>query len=154
MKFLPETTCFGLKRLLWRWAGAKIGRDVRICSSAFILGAGELSIGDGTWIGHQVYVETGSRVDIGANVDLAPRVYIGTGSHEIDAVGPRSAGKGTSLPVAIGDGAWIGANAVILPGVTIGEKTVIGAGAVVTKSIPARAVAVGCPAKAVRPLAP
>ena len=154
MHMLPETRCWGLKRLLWRWAGARIGRNVRICSSAFILGAGDLSIGDNTWIGHQVFIETGSRVAIGANVDIAPRVYIGTGSHRIDPVGSHSAGEGTSQPIVIEDGAWLGANATILPGVTIGEKAVVGAGAVVTKSIPPRTVAVGCPAKAVRPLAP
>ena len=150
--FLPETCCFSLKRALWRWAGVKIGNNVRICSSAFILGAGELEIGDDTWIGHQVFIETGSRVTIGANVDIAPRVYIGTGSHKIDATGAHTAGDGTSKPIVIEDGVWLGANVTILPGVTVGRKALVGAGAVVTHDLPVASVAIGVPAKIVRNL--
>jgi acetyltransferase-like isoleucine patch superfamily enzyme len=59
-------------------------------------------------------------------------------------------GYGPSRTVIIKKGAWIGANAIILRGVTIGENSVIGAGSVVTKSIPPRVVAVGCPAKIIK----
>lgn len=152
MKLLPETSCFGLKRFLWRWAGAKIGRNVRICSSAFIIGSGQLVIRDDTWIGHQVFIETSSKVEIGSHVDIAPRVYIGTGTHEIDATGMHSAGLGMSKPIIIEDGVWLGANAIVLPGVTIGMKSVIGAGAVVTRNIDALKVAIGLPAKHTRSL--
>ncbi len=152
MKLLPETSCFGLKRALWRWAEAKIGKNVRICSSAFIIGGGELEIGDDTWIGHQVFIETSSRVEIGSHVDIAPRVYIGTGTHEIDATGVHSAGEGMSKPIKIEDGVWRGANALVLPGVTIGMKSVIGGGAVVTRNIDALKVAIGIPAKHSRSL--
>ena len=152
MKLLPETSCFGLKRFLWRWAGAKRGRNVRICSSAFVIGSGELEIGDDSWIGHQVYIETSSKVEIGSHVDIAPRVYIGTGTHEIDATGEHSAGEGMSKPIMIEDGVWLGANAMVLPGVTIGMKSVIGAGAVVTRDIDALKVAIGLPAKHTRSL--
>ena len=150
MKLLPETSFFALKRNLWRWAGVKIGMNVRICSSAFILGTGELEIGDDTWIGHQVFIETGSNIKIGACVDIAPRVYIGTGSHEIDSIGQHSAGNGTSLPIVIEDGVWLGANVTILPGVTIGKKAVIGAGSVVTRNIEPFVLAVGVPARILR----
>lgn len=150
MKILPETSFFGLKRFLWRWAGAVIGHNVRICSSAFILGAGELEIGDDTWIGHQVYIETGSRIIIGDCVDIAPRVYIGTGSHKIDSTGQHSAGDGTSQPIIIEDGVWLGTNVIILPGITIGRKAVIGAGAVVTRNIDSFVVAAGIPARMMR----
>ena len=152
MCLLPETRCFALKRILWRWVGAKIGNNVRICSSAFILGSGELVIGDETWIGHQVLIETGSKVTIGAHVDIGPRVYIGTGSHKIDAIGSHTAGEGTSAPIAIGDGVWIGANATILPGIEIGEKTIIGAASVVTHNIATRVVAFGIPCMEKHPL--
>lgn len=53
---LPETKFFGLKRKCWRLAGAEIGDNVRICSSAKILGAGELVIGSNTWIGADVFI--------------------------------------------------------------------------------------------------
>ena len=150
MRFLPETCCFALKRSLWRWAGAKVGRNVRICSSAFIMGAGELEIGEDTWVGHQVFIETGSKVSIGAYVDIGPRVYIGTGSHKIDVEGKQTAGEGTSEAIVIEDGVWLGANATVLPGTTIGKKTLVGAGALVTRSIESFCVAVGIPARSVR----
>ena len=153
MKLLPETTCFGLKRMLWRWAGAIIKTNVRICSSAFILGSGKLEIGEDSWIGHQVFIETGSNIIIGSYVDIAPRVYIGTGSHVIDATGKHVAGEGTSQPIIIQDGAWIGANATILPGITIGSKAIVGAGAVVTQDVPKATVVVGIPAKPLKTVA-
>ena len=56
--------------------------------------------------------------------------------------------------VRIGSNVWVGAGAVILPGVTIGDDTVIGAGSVVTKDIPAGVVAVGCPCRVLRPIGP
>ena len=55
-----------------------------------------------------------------------------------------------SLPIRIGNGVWVGANSVILPGVTIGDNAVIGAGSIVTKDIPANVVAVGNPCKVMR----
>ena len=152
MKLLPETTCFGLKRMLWRWAGAKIKPNVRICSSALIIGNGELEIGEDTWIGHQVFIETVSKVSIGSYVDIGPRAYIGTGSHIIDPSGKHSAGKGISEPIVIEDGTWIGANATILPGITIGSKAIVGAGAVVTKNVIKANIVVGVPARVLRTL--
>lgn len=152
MRILPETCCFALKRSLWRWAGAIIGQRVRICSSAFILGPGELEIGEDTWIGHQVFIETGSKVTIGSCVDIGPRVYIGTGTHKIDAIGEHTAGKGTSEPIVIENGVWLGANVTVLPGVTIGKKVLVGAGAVVTHCIPPFQIAIGVPAASMRNL--
>ncbi len=150
MRCLPETSFFALKRALWRWAGAKIGSNVRICSSAFILGTGELEISDDTWIGHQVFIETGSKVTIGSCVDVGPRVYIGTGSHRIDTVGEHTAGEGMSKPVSIGNGVWLGANVTILPGVEIGQKVVVGAGSGGTRNVEPYTSALGPPARQLR----
>lgn len=72
---------------------------------------------------------------IGSRIDIAPGVTILTGSHEIDPKGEHIAGKGTTASVAIGSGSWLGARSVILSGVTLPEKTLVAAGAVVTKSI-------------------
>lgn len=55
-----------------------------------------------------------------------------------------------SFPIAIGDNVWLGANVIVLPGVTIGENSVIGAGSVVTKDIPANVIAFGSPCKVYR----
>lgn len=152
LRLIPETRFFGLKVKLLRFAGATLDSSVRVCSSVTILGNGGLSVGAGTWIGHQAMIVCSADVTIGARVDIGPRVYIGTGSHVIDAAGDRAAGQGVSSPIAIGDGAWIGAGAMILPGVTIGGMAVIGAGALVTKDVASGDVVAGVPAKRLRNL--
>lgn len=88
---------------------------------------------------------------IGDHVMIAPNVVIATGAHP---VWPkyREMVYQYNLPVHIGNNVWIGAGAVILPGVTIGENSVIGAGSVVTKDIPANVVAVGNPCRVMRPI--
>lgn len=151
--FFPETRLFKLKALLLRWAGAEIGRDVNICSSVTILGHRKLTIGDHVWIGPQSLIVCSAPVHIGSNVDIAPRVYIGTGTHEIDESGPRTAGKGISEPINIEDGVWVGATSTILPGVTVKHKTVVAAGAVVHSDTPQGAIIGGVPAKIIRFLA-
>lgn len=147
---LPETRFFASKALLLRWAGATIGKGVKICSSATVLGTGALEIGDDSWIGHQVLIASSSCVRIGRCVDIAPRVFVGTGTHQLDPKGTHSAGVGISQDVVIGDGAWLGACATILPGVSIGQKAVIAAGAVVTRDVPAQSLAGGVPARVIR----
>lgn len=132
---LPETRCFSFKRFMLRLAGVNVGRNVKICSSVTILGAGRLTIGDNTWIGHDVMICASNNVTIGSNCDIAPRVYIGDGTHEITPKHERIAGIDTTYPIKIGNGCWICANATILPGVEIGNKCVVAAGAVVLKSI-------------------
>lgn len=145
-KLLPETSFFGFKRCFLRWCGADIEEDVQICSSARILGAGELHIGASTWIGQEVLLMATGVLHIGRNVDIGPLVYIGNGTHALDFEGVRCAGEGMSLPISIGDGCWLGARVVVLPGVEIGAMTTVGAGAVVTRTLPEKVLAVGVPA--------
>ena len=73
-----------------------------------------------------------------------------SGSHVIDPVGHRAAGQGFSLPIKIGAGSWIGAGATILGGVTLGEKCVVAAGALVKDDFPAQSVIAGVPARIVK----
>lgn len=143
---LPETKCFGLKRGLLRLSGAKIGSNVRICSSVMIIGAGELTIGDNTWVGHRCLISASSSIKIGKNVDIAPNVYIGNGTHEITPDKERIASIELSKDIVIGDGCWLCANVTILPGVTIGDKCVVAAGSVVTKSYGNMILLAGVPA--------
>ena len=133
-------------------AGATIGKDVRICSSALIVGAGHLEIGDHSWIGHRVTLSASSSIRIGAHVDIAPQVYIGNGSHRLTPKDVCIAGQETTGDVAIGDGCWIGAQAVILPGVSVGEKCVVAAGAVVVQSCESLKMLAGVPAHIKREL--
>jgi len=93
------------------------------------------------------------KVTIGDNVFIAPNVCIVTEEHAMD-VQQRLAGLEYTHPVTIGDNVWICTGAIILPGVTIGADSVIGAGAVVSKDIPPRSLAVGVPAKVIRTLGP
>lgn len=143
---LPETKCFGLKRGLLRLSGAKIGSNVRICSSVMIIGAGELTIGDNTWVGHRCLISASSSIKIGKNVDIAPNVYIGNGTHEITPDKERIASIELAKDIVIGNGCWLCANVTILPGVTIGDKCVIAAGSVVTKSYGNMKLLAGVPA--------
>jgi len=149
---LPETRCFKAKCALYRFVGIKIGANVRICSSARFLGTGSVEIGSNTWIGHHVLIISSSYIKIGSDVDLAPNVYIGTGSHDIDPIGERSAGVGYNKDVIIGDGSWLCVNACILSGVTVGRKCVIAAGAVVVNDTENLSVYGGVPAKKIKPI--
>ena len=90
-----------------------------------------------------------SPVDIGANVFIAPGVCVACAGHAIDPE-QRAGGVGTSKPINIGNDVWIGANSVICGGVTIGDGSVIGAGSVVNRDIPAGVVAAGNPCRVIR----
>ena len=135
---LPETGFFAVKRFLWKMAGVEVGEKVRICSSVTIIGNGELIIGAQTWIGPKAFISSSEKVEIGECCDIAPRVYIGDGTHSIELDSERIAGKGKTHPIKIGNGCWLAANCTILPGVNIADKCIVAAGAVVTKSFPDR----------------
>jgi len=88
-------------------------------------------------------------VHIGKNVMLAPSVLIMTATHPLEAKA-RNSGTEYAKPIHIGDNVWIGAGAIINPGVTIGENSVIGSGAVVTKDVPPNVFAAGNPCKFIK----
>lgn len=92
-----------------------------------------------------------SPVHIGAGAFIAPGVCLACSGHSLDPA-QRSEGISTSAPITLEDDVWIGANAVICGGVTIGKGSVIGAGSVVTRDIPAGVVAAGTPCRPVRPV--
>lgn len=149
---LPETRFFKLKAALLRWCGAKVGHNVRINSTTVIQGCGGLEIGNDVWIGPCVHIMTGAGavVTIGDCVDIAPHVYIGTGSHEIAVDGCRAAGRGFNKSISIGRGVWLCARTVVLPGVCIGDMAVVAAGAVVTRDVLGHAVSGGVPCRAIK----
>lgn len=90
-------------------------------------------------------------ITIGDNVKIGPRVNLLTATHPVDP-GIRTALLEYAEPITIGDNVWLGGNVTVLPGVHIGANSVIGAGSVVTKDVPADVVAVGDPAKVLRPI--
>ncbi|MBC7450108.1 MAG: sugar O-acetyltransferase [Cytophagales bacterium] len=90
-------------------------------------------------------------IHIGDNVLVAPNVSLFTASHPID-VNIRLSLKEWSAPIRIGDNVWLGGGTIVCPGVTIGENSIIGAGSVVVKDIPANVVAVGNPCRIIKKL--
>ena len=148
MIFVPPTRCFALKRALLRFCGATIGNNARIASSARFYLTGPLEIGPSTWVGHEVMILGGAvAVTIGANVDIGPRVMIVTGSHRLWENPDRAAGSGFSKPIIIQDGSWVGAGAIILGGVTIGEASMVAAGALVRQDVAPHTAVAGVPAQ-------
>lgn len=129
------------------------------------------SIGAGTEIRPPLYVDYGSHVHIGArcfcnyglvaadvaaivigdDVQIGPHVQLLTPTHPVEPA-PRRAKWESAKPITIGDNVWLGGGTIVLPGVTIAENTVVGAGAVVTSDLPANVVAVGNPARVIRTL--
>lgn len=90
-----------------------------------------------------------NRIDIGDDVQAGPGVHVYTATHPMDAA-TRRTGLERALPVRIGSGVWLGGRAVVCPGVTIGENTVVGAGSVVVRDLPANVFAAGNPCKVIR----
>jgi acetyltransferase-like isoleucine patch superfamily enzyme len=153
VSLLPPTRAFKLKAQLWRLAGIQVSPSARIVSSACFHTNGRISIGQRTFVGHEVLFVSGEAdINIGNDVDIAPRVLFAGGTHEIDLSGPRSAGLGLSKPITVSDGAWIGAHSTVLGGVTIGKKAVIAAGSLVNRDVPAYSLVGGVPCRMIRML--
>ena len=114
----------------------------------------ELTIGDHTFIGHDCAFLLAQRIEIGSHCLIATGVRIqDNDGHPLDSE-KRRRGEPVSgedvKPVRILDNAWIGARAIILKGVTVGENAVVGAGSVVTRDVPANAIVAGNPAVVIR----
>jgi UDP-2-acetamido-3-amino-2,3-dideoxy-glucuronate N-acetyltransferase len=138
---LCETSEVGDDTRIWAFAyvldGARIGRDVNICSHVFIE--------DDVVVGDRVTIKSGVQLWNGAR--LADDVFIGPNVTFTNDLFPRSKAYTEFLKTHIERGASIGANATLLAGITIGPGAMVGAGAVVTRSVPANAVVVGNPAR-------
>lgn len=107
-------------------------------------------LGDRCLIGRSSSINGHLSVEIGDDVYFGPNVYVTDQNHTgVDPTLPIGRQAAPERPVKIGAGSWIGTNAVILPGVTIGERAIVGAGAVVTRDVPDGAVVVGAPARIV-----
>lgn len=110
-----------------------------------------LSIGDRVRIGHGVVLTGSHMLVIEDDVLIAGGCHISDNSHSINPDGPRYLDQPlTCSPTLIGKGAWLGQNVCVLPGSTIGERAVIGAGSVVSGVIPPHSIAVGSPARVVK----
>lgn len=108
-----------------------------------------IHIGKNFYANYEAIILDCAPVTIGDEVMFGPRVNVFTASHPIDAV-VRQTGLEIAAPITIGHRVWIGGNVTLTPGVEIGDNTIIGAGSVVTKSIPANVVAAGNPCRVLR----
>lgn len=90
-------------------------------------------------------------VTIGSRTMFGPNVQVYTATHPLNHA-ERASGKEYAKPITIGEDVWVGGSAVICPGVTIGDRSVIGAGSVVTKDIPPDVFAAGNPCKVIKPI--
>ncbi len=110
-----------------------------------------ITVGAGTFINSGLVALDVARITIGRDVQIGPNVQLLTPTHPVEP-GPRRAKWEAAEPIVIEDNVWLGGGAIVLPGVTIGRNSVVGAGAVVTRDVPANTVVVGNPAKVVRNL--
>ena len=126
-----------------------VGRDV-VVEPPFHCDYGtQVVLGDGVFANFGCVFLDCAAITIGAQTQLGPAVQLYTATHPIDAA-TRVAGPEGARPIAIGRRVWIGGGTIVLPGVTIGDDTVIGAGSVVTRDVPAGVIAVGNPCRVLR----
>jgi maltose O-acetyltransferase len=135
-------------KILQELLGA-IAADVHIKPPFFVDYGRYITIGAGTFANYGLMALDVAAITIGKDVLLGPNVQLLTPTHPVD-IESRRAKYEAAKPIVIHDNAWLGGGVIVLAGVTIGENSVIGAGSVVTKDIPANAVAVGNPARVIR----
>jgi len=126
-----------------------VGKDVWIEPDFRCEFGKNITIGDNVYINFGCIILDCAKVSIGENALLGPNIGIYPLNHAIDAE-ERLNGGCIGIPVSIGKRVWLGGDVKILAGVTIGDDTIIGAGSVVTKSIPAKVIAAGNPCRVIR----
>lgn len=148
----------GLRAAVLRRLGARVGRNVRVLECRFInleQGFRNLSIGDDVHVGSDCLIDLKGPVEIGLGSTLSPRVML---LSHCDPGSAHDAPLARVFPpeargVRIGEGAWIGAGAIVLSGASIGDRCAVGAGALVRGDLPPDSLCVGQPARPVRSLA-
>ncbi|WP_068268453.1 sugar O-acetyltransferase [Caviibacter abscessus] len=127
----------------------KTGENFKIEPSFWCDYGYNIELGENFYSNHNLVILDCAKVSFGANCFIAPNCSFYTASHPIE-VELRNKGLETAKPITVGNNVWIGGNVVVLPGVSIGDNTVIGAGSVVTRDIPSNVVAVGNPCKVIK----
>jgi maltose O-acetyltransferase len=122
-----------------------VGEDV-VVRAPFYCEYGAISIGDRAFVNVDAVMLDVAPITIGSACQIATRVQLLTATHPVDPEA-RRAGWEYGEPITLGDNVWLGGGVIVCPGVSIGQDTVVGAGAVVTRDLPAGVVAAGVPAR-------
>jgi putative colanic acid biosynthesis acetyltransferase WcaF len=138
---------YGLKRLLLRAFGSRVGKAVVIKPHVRIKYPWRLSVGDHAWIGESVWLDSLAQVDLGAHSCVSQGAYLCTGSHDRS----KATFNLITKAIRVEDGAWVGARALLLGGVTVGRGALVAAGAVVTQDVAPGRLVSGNPAVDVGP---
>lgn len=125
------------------------GKETTILSPFYTDYGYNCFIGDNTFINHNAYLMDGAPIKIGSYCFIGPNCGMYTATHALIAE-ERNQGLEKAKPIEVGNNVWIGGDVTILPGVKIGDNSVIGAKSVVTKDIPANVIAVGNPCRVLR----
>lgn len=149
--WVPSRTGSSFRVWLLRRAGATVGKDVRIGPSCKISAAAGLTLGDGVGVARNAALDARGGISIGADTLIGFESIVLSYTHRYDRTDvPIKAQGMEASPITIGSDVWVGARAFVLPGVSIGDSTVIGTGSIVTKDIPAKVIAAGTPARVLR----
>lgn len=142
------------KAALLREMFAEIGENCYLETPFFSNWGGKhVHFGNNVYANFNLTLVDDGDIYVGDSVMMGPNVVLATAGHPVEP-GLRRKVAQFNLPIHIGANVWLGAGCIVLPGVTIGENSVIGAGSVVTKDIPANVVAVGNPCRVLRPIGP
>jgi maltose O-acetyltransferase len=136
----------------WRYLrlfGLKVENSM--ISAGCYIGGKNLAVGARSFVNYECFFDTSSPIKIGSDVQIGMRCQFITSTHEI-GTSSRRGGPGRSLPIVVGDGAWIGAGVLVLPGVHIGRGAIIAAGSVLTRDVPDDALIAGVPGRHIRQL--
>lgn len=137
-----------VRTMLWRQLFAEFGNGSRVYGKVVVYHPERVSIGSHCTLNEAVMLNARAPITIGNYVHLSPQVMIHAGGLDYRKTGEER--EHIARPVTIEDGVWIGAGAIVVPGVIIGKNEVIGAGSVVSRDVPQGVVAVGVPAIPIR----
>lgn len=136
----------GIKIVLLKMFGAKIGKGLVIKNNVCIKFPWKLTLGDNVWLGEGCWIDNLDKVTIGNNVCISQGALLLTGNHDYTS----KSFDYRNAPIIVEDGAWIGAKAVVCPGVTVRSHAVLTVASIVTKEMEAYGIYQGNPAKIIR----
>lgn len=139
-----------VRRRILRTLGHRFAPGARLWPGVLVVGS-KLSLGRDAFVNAECFIDATAEVRLGDHVHLGPGVRVLTTSHEIGPPALRASTL-TTAPVHVGDGAWLGAGSIVLPGTTVGAGCIVAAGAVADGELEPNAVYGGVPAKLIRRL--